>query len=166
MLRCELPSGARPAVADQTPSYAFTIGAACLGDANSDGEVTFLDTTTVLANFNSATTGCLDLACGDANRDGVVNFTDVSVVLANFGNTCPENAGVPCQTFQIPGGGQGGENMMAAGGMIAVQDALVAMGYQGIDDFVAAIMLMPVEQRNEEVQRLGDFLMNGGPGGE
>lgn len=163
VLRCELPSGARPAVADQTPAYAITVGVACLGDANSDGVVNFSDVTSVLANFGSASTGCLDLVCGDSNRDGVVNFTDNTTTLASFGNTCPENASVPCEVFPIPGGDEGGEGLMAGGanpGVVAILEALSAMGYQGIDDFVSAIAAMTPEERNAEVQRLGRMLMD------
>lgn len=59
----------------------------CPGDANFDGSVTFLDVTTVLANYGS---DYLDLTGqGDANMSGSVNFLDITTVLASFGNSCP-----------------------------------------------------------------------------
>jgi hypothetical protein len=54
----------------------------CLGDANLDGEVNFLDVTTVLANFGGAGPQ------GDADFDGDVDFSDVTTVLANFLAVC------------------------------------------------------------------------------
>lgn len=139
----------------------------CLGDANADGSVNFLDVTTLLANFGSQSTGCLDLVCGDADGNGIVNFLDQTTVLANFGTLCPKNAVVPCSSYPVPGGGSGGEgsSMMVSGsntpGVGDVLNALAVMGYQGIDEFVAAIMTMPTHERNAEVQRLGQMLMQG-----
>jgi len=54
----------------------------CFGDANGDGEVSFFDVLSVLANFGS--TG----PAGDADHNGIVNFIDVLNVLANFGSDC------------------------------------------------------------------------------
>lgn len=54
----------------------------CLGDANRDGTVNFLDLTTVLANFGGPGPQ------GDADFDGDVDFTDATVVLANFLTVC------------------------------------------------------------------------------
>ena len=51
------------------------------GDANLDGTVNFIDLTTVLQNFNVATSS---FARGDFNHDGIVNFTDLTTVLQNF----------------------------------------------------------------------------------
>jgi hypothetical protein len=59
----------------------------CQGNANGDGEVSFADITSVLANFgNGYTPG--SAGAGDANNDGIVNFTDITTVLANFGTSC------------------------------------------------------------------------------
>lgn len=58
----------------------------CPGDADGNGSVTFLDITTVLANFGTVYTP--GSGPGDADGNGVVAFLDITTVLANFGNTC------------------------------------------------------------------------------
>jgi len=55
----------------------------CMGDANDDGAVNFLDVLAVLAGWGS--TG----PAGDANHNGAVNFDDVVTALANWGAECP-----------------------------------------------------------------------------
>lgn len=55
----------------------------CLGDANQDGVVNFLDITTVLANFGGGG------PAGDADFDGDVDFNDITTVLAHFLEICP-----------------------------------------------------------------------------
>lgn len=54
----------------------------CPGDANADGNVNFVDISTVLANWGGTGPN------GDANHDGSVNFVDISTVLANWGSGC------------------------------------------------------------------------------
>jgi hypothetical protein len=63
---------------------------ACLGDADGNGSVSFVDITSVLANFGNdyGTPAPPGTNAGDANGDGVVNFTDITTVLANFGTVC------------------------------------------------------------------------------
>ncbi len=60
----------------------------CLGDADGNGSVTFLDITTVLANFGTVYGAPPVTGPGDADRSGSVAFLDLTTVLANFGNTC------------------------------------------------------------------------------
>jgi hypothetical protein len=66
----------------------------CDGDANRDGQITFADITTVLANFGTVWYECPGTCTdagrcqGDANRDGFVSFLDITTVLANFGLSC------------------------------------------------------------------------------
>jgi hypothetical protein len=54
------------------------------GDVNSDGQTTFADITTVLANWGQENGGMLS---GDANCDGVVSFADITLILANWGDS-------------------------------------------------------------------------------
>jgi hypothetical protein len=68
------------------PSYNPPAGcsiAPCPGDANGNRSVTFVDITTVLANFGG------NPPLGDANGDNQVSFLDITTVLANFGTVCP-----------------------------------------------------------------------------
>jgi hypothetical protein len=59
----------------------------CAGDADGNGSVTFLDITTVLANFGTIY-GPPGTGDGDADRNGAVQFLDITTVLANFGTVC------------------------------------------------------------------------------
>lgn len=59
----------------------------CAGDADKNGSVTFLDITTVLANFGTVY-GPPGTGDGDADRNGAVQFLDITTVLANFGTAC------------------------------------------------------------------------------
>jgi probable HAF family extracellular repeat protein len=52
-------------------------------DVSGDGQVNFVDVTSVLANWNTTS------PFGDANEDGAVNFADITAILANWGATCP-----------------------------------------------------------------------------
>lgn len=61
-------------------TLSFTVSELPAGDANGDGIVSFMDITTVLANFNSAGEG-ID---GDVDCSGTVTFQDITTVLANF----------------------------------------------------------------------------------
>ncbi len=56
------------------------------GDANDDGQVTFTDVTTTLANWNAS--GAPGLT-GDADCSGTVDFNDILTELANFGVGIP-----------------------------------------------------------------------------
>jgi hypothetical protein len=70
---------------------------ACPGDANADGIVSFVDITTVLANFGSSYLPFPATGFGDANTDGVVAFLDITTVLANFGAQCDVGTILRCQ---------------------------------------------------------------------
>jgi hypothetical protein len=61
----------------------------CPGDADGDGEVTFGDITTVLANFGAACPPDLSPCPGDADGNEVVEFGDVTSVLSHWGDACP-----------------------------------------------------------------------------
>jgi hypothetical protein len=72
--------------------------AACPGDANADGIVSFLDITTVLANFGNVYNSKENplIGFGDADSSGDVAFLDITTVLANFGTVCTLNNVVEC----------------------------------------------------------------------
>lgn len=79
-------TGVGPApVIDMGAYEAQSPPAHCPGDADGNGTVNFADITSVLTNFNIATTPGGE---GDANADGVVNFSDVTSVLTNWGSDC------------------------------------------------------------------------------
>jgi hypothetical protein len=61
-------------------TLSITVNVLPPGDANGDGAVSFLDITTVLANFGSIGGG-ID---GDVDCSGSVSFIDITTVLANF----------------------------------------------------------------------------------
>lgn len=82
----------RAVFSDQSEAYVRawvtpSAPAACAGDADDDGVVTFADITSVL-NF-----WLVDYSPGsgpgDASLDGVVNFADITAVLNAFGVVCP-----------------------------------------------------------------------------
>lgn len=58
----------------------------CNGDADNSGFVSFVDISTVLANFGTNYNGVW--GPGDADNSGMVSFVDISTVLANFGSDC------------------------------------------------------------------------------
>jgi hypothetical protein len=60
----------------------------CLGDANRDGMVDFVDITSALASFGAHYTA-IDPGEGDANGDGSVDFVDITTTLASWGTSCP-----------------------------------------------------------------------------
>jgi hypothetical protein len=65
-----------------------TIATSCPGDADGNCSVTFIDVTTVLANFGNIYGVPPATGPGDADRSGVVSFIDITSVLANFGSAC------------------------------------------------------------------------------
>lgn len=64
----------------------LTSPAPCIGDADGNASVNFLDVTTVLANFGTASEQAGGL--GDADGDGAVSFADITAVLCHFGAEC------------------------------------------------------------------------------
>lgn len=76
-------------VVSTNPVPLTVLSPACPGDADGSGAVTFLDITTVLANFGNIYGAPPATGPGDADRNGSVAFLDITTVLANFGNTCP-----------------------------------------------------------------------------
>jgi hypothetical protein len=69
-----------------TATLTVTVPPSCPGDADGNGSVTFLDITTVLANFGNVYTP--SSGPGDADGNGAVAFLDITTVLANFGSIC------------------------------------------------------------------------------
>jgi glucose/arabinose dehydrogenase len=69
-------------LATTVSSSMFTPPPRCPGDANFDNVVSFLDVTTVLANFGGIG------PYGDADDSGEVEFTDLTIVLSRFGDSC------------------------------------------------------------------------------
>lgn len=61
---------------------------ACLGDANSDGNVNFADITNSLENWGATYPPTIGAGPGDADDDGVVNFGDITAVLQTWGSSC------------------------------------------------------------------------------
>lgn len=167
VLRCDVPDdGAPPFFAFQPPVFdsppmEFAVCSdsdPCMGDADSNGVVNFADTASVLANFNS--TSCLTM--GDADRNGVVNFTDITAVLTFYNNSYCSFGG---QSIRAGGAdGLASMDLEEEGSQAAsatMQEALIALGYSSIEEFVAAISRMTQEQMETEMHRLGEML-NGG----
>jgi hypothetical protein len=75
-------------VVSTNPVPLTVLSPACPGDADGSNTVTFLDITTVLANFGNIYGAPPATGPGDADRSGSVAFLDITTVLANFGNTC------------------------------------------------------------------------------
>ncbi len=86
-LLCDLGLAVNPSVADDASLYSFTISGACLGDADGNGLVNFVDITTILSNWGNTAGTCLTTT--DVNRDGTISFADITAVLSGFGATCP-----------------------------------------------------------------------------
>lgn len=57
----------------------------CIGDANRDGRVDFIDYTTVLLNWG---TPAGDPVLGDANGDRFVDFRDLTAIMGRWGSSC------------------------------------------------------------------------------
>ncbi len=76
--------GVFPASSDSVTAL-YAVPPPCLGDANYDGVVNFLDILAILANWGSSGGGD---GLGDADHNGIVNFDDVTTVLANWGVIC------------------------------------------------------------------------------
>lgn len=78
-------AGGRRFVASYTPtSVTVTPAPGCLGDANGDGTVNFMDLNIVLTMYGQTGAGLT----GDVDGDGVVGFTDLNIVLFAFGTSC------------------------------------------------------------------------------
>lgn len=138
-----------PPVALFHREFKFTICGPSLGDADSSTYVEFPDITSVLANFGKIAIDCNK--DGDADRDGIVDFADVIAVLANF-----------LATYCPPKESGGGEGMMgASSGGMALGEALGQLGYESIQDLVAAVSAMSDEDMNAELNRLGELLQSG-----
>ncbi len=60
----------------------------CPGDSDGNCSVTFIDITTVLANFGNDYGPPPATGPGDADLSGAVTFLDITTVLANFGAAC------------------------------------------------------------------------------
>lgn len=73
-------------VASLTPRSFTTFFGACSGDANFDGQVNFIDITSILNNWLKSYAPLT--GPGDALDDGVVNFVDVTAVLDGWLNVC------------------------------------------------------------------------------
>lgn len=63
-------------------------GVHCAGDADDDCSVTFIDITTVLANFGNVYGAPPVTGPGDADLSGAVTILDITAVLANIGSAC------------------------------------------------------------------------------
>jgi hypothetical protein len=83
------PGSRVEAAIDSVRVFSFSCSAVpvpCPGDADGSSTVTFLDITTILANFGNVYTP--GSGAGDTDSNGIVNFLDLTTTLANFGNTC------------------------------------------------------------------------------
>lgn len=75
------------------PSATLTLdGAACpdcVGDADGNRVIDFVDITAVLTNWGVTGNAGPPSNIGDGNYDGVVNFDDINAAVAHWGVTCP-----------------------------------------------------------------------------
>ncbi len=143
-LKCDLVTGT-PAVPAYSPEYTFTICELCPGDSDNNGTVNYDDVLSALANWGS--TACLK--AGDGERDGDVDFNDILTTYANWGETC-------CQASLMGGGG--GEQEDPG---VLLSEALNAMGFESLEDFIKHIWSLDESERNEMIQALGALLQGG-----
>jgi hypothetical protein len=79
-----------------------TIGPACPGDADGDGDVDFADVTAVLQDFGTDYRPFPGIGPGDANFSGFVSFADVTAILQNFNTACFTFNRTPPEPVELP----------------------------------------------------------------
>lgn len=159
VLRChKLPDDITPPVANFDPLVFSVCDSAALGDADDNGCVNFADITCVLANYCSGSNCCM--RAGDADRDNDVDSADMAQVLTSWGNSycgsCSSGFAASSNhsmaTMDLESDGP------SFASTLSISDALLAMGYPSIGDFVDAIFAMDDASREAEVHRLGQLL--------